>query len=66
VIERLADGIDTSRVFPAIITAAFDALAFVLKRSDMTVNPLPEPVTEVTLYQSILANRVVLPKLSRV
>jgi len=64
VIERLADGIDPSQIFPAIITAAFDALAMVLKRSDMTLNPLPEPVTEVTLYQSILANRVVLPNLT--
>jgi len=64
VIERLAEGIDTSQIFPAIIMAAFDALAIVLKRSDMTLNPLPEPVVEVTLYQSILANRVVLPNLT--
>lgn len=57
-IDRLVDGATGSQIFTAIILAAFDALAIVLKRSDMTVSNFPDPLSEVTLYQSILVNRV--------
>jgi hypothetical protein len=57
-IDRLADGASGSQIFTVIILAAFDALAIVLKRSDMTISNFPDPLSEVTLYQSILVNRV--------
>jgi hypothetical protein len=57
-IDRLADGASGSHIFAVTILAAFDALAVVLKRNDMTVSNFPDPLSEVTLYQSILVNRV--------
>lgn len=45
-------------VCKSLILAGFDALAIVLKRSDITLSAYPEPMTEVALYQSIIVNRV--------
>jgi hypothetical protein len=45
-------------MFSTVILAAFDALSLALKRSDISISNFPDPMTEVTLYQSLLSNRV--------
>ena len=57
-VDRIADGSSGREIFSALILAAFDALAVVLKRSDISLSNYPDPMTEVALYQSLLVNRV--------
>lgn len=56
-IDRLALDSTARDLVSAIILAAFDCLSIVLKRSD-TLSTLPEPITEINLYQSILVNKI--------
>jgi hypothetical protein len=60
-IDRIADKASGRDIFQSLIMAAFDALSIVLKRSDMTTSTLQDPISEVSLYQSFLVNRVILP-----
>lgn len=60
-IDRLAEGSTGLEIFSALILAAFDALSVVVKRRDMALSTLPDPIAEVSLYQSILVNRVCSP-----
>jgi hypothetical protein len=57
-IDRLSNDASGLQIFSSLILAAFDALSVVLKRSDMSVSNFPDPISEVTLYQSLLINRV--------
>ena len=57
-IERLAENTSARDIIQSLVLAGFDALSLVLKRSDMTTSTFQDPISEVTLYQSILVNRV--------
>ena len=56
--DRLAPGASGRELFAAIILATFDALSAVLKCNEMTLSAFADPITEVSLYQSLLVNRV--------
>jgi hypothetical protein len=63
-IERLAEGSSPRDIAASLILASFDALSLILKRSDITMSQLPDPLTEVILYQSLFVNRVTNPTLT--